>query len=407
MVVVDDGAGAGGMVALAPALGKLAALASLDLSGTSVVMECVVAASTLPVCYSVVMCVAVAVAVAVVVCMYGCVRAAVCGCFVLLVATGNRLCVAARTVLFDWLLRRAAAGMPRPVVACDDPLHDVDVVHALPRQRVGGMHGNVGFGAVVVIGDTAAGKSSLVDRLVHGTFDQHKPMTAGVQAGTLPRNVTPPHTIHGHALAAWCLLLTDVSLSRHCTCCFTDRLRLHDGGGALTPRQPPVDVTIYDCGGQPVPYLGYPLYYLDLRVFCSPKTIYVIVCHARHPNPAPYLRLVAARAPKAPVVMVVTHMDETCGATVDIAHLCGAHPLAYATPSPLLASNKTGEGVDAIRSTLASAMRPWAGRSAATQVHHEFAELHGLEHGHAELGALQHDLAGLVQDAVELEDPPL
>ena len=79
VVVVDDGAGAGGMVALAPALGKLAALASLDLSGTSVVMECVVAASTLPVCYSVVMCVAVAVAVAVVVCMYGCVRAAVCG----------------------------------------------------------------------------------------------------------------------------------------------------------------------------------------------------------------------------------------------------------------------------------------------------------------------------------------
>ena len=54
---------------------------------------------------------------------------------------------------------------------------------------------------VVVIGDSGAGKSSLVDRLVRGTYDKHRPGTAGrVIMGTYaqPHTATQPHS-HAHA----------------------------------------------------------------------------------------------------------------------------------------------------------------------------------------------------------------
>lgn len=107
-------------------------------------------------------------------------------------------------------------------------------------------------------------------------------------------------------------------------------------------------VTIYDCGGQPSDYTSHP-------AFSSPTAGYVVVCDARHPNPAPYLRFVATHAPTAPVLVVVAHIDETAGADQSVPHMCDDDTsLAYATPLPLLVSNKTGEGVDAIRATLAS-----------------------------------------------------
>ena len=74
-------------------------------------------------------------------------------------------------------------------------------------------------------------------------------------------------------------------------------------------------VTIYDCGGQPSDYTSHP-------AFSSPTAGYVVVCDARHPNPAPYLRFVATHAPTAPVLVVVAHIDETAGADQSVPHMC-------------------------------------------------------------------------------------
>ena len=127
------------------------------------------------------------------------------------VVAGNNFDDVGLEALYGWQLRRGAAGLPLPEVRHDDSDHppeaallrEFDVplefstqplsaalAYLQARVRSGGST-TVCRVKVVVVGDGAAGKSSLVDRLVHGTFDQHKVMTDGVFMGTFASSHPP------------------------------------------------------------------------------------------------------------------------------------------------------------------------------------------------------------------------
>jgi len=138
---------------------------------------------------------------------------------VFVVVADNKFDDAGTARLSRWLFHRAADGLPplfvRPDVRYRYPspavLREWDVpqeygsqplINALAYVAARGRSGGsttVCRVKVVVIGDPGAGKSSLVDRLVHGTFDPHKVMTDGVFMGTFAFALSLfPTATHSH-----------------------------------------------------------------------------------------------------------------------------------------------------------------------------------------------------------------
>lgn len=142
----------------------------------------------------------------------------------------NKLGDVGLEALYRWQLRRGAAGLPLPEVDHDESDHppeaallrEFDVPQEFSTQPLSAalayLEARIRSGGsttvcrvkVVVVGDGAAGKSSLVDRLVHGTFDQHKVMTDGVFMGTFASSHLPSrrtgtmqfHTV-AHKITRW------------------------------------------------------------------------------------------------------------------------------------------------------------------------------------------------------------
>jgi hypothetical protein len=154
---------------------------------------------------------------------------------------------------------------------------------------------------IILIGDGAAGKTSLTNRLISNEFDPQEPVTHGIR-------ITP-----------W---------------------QVESGG-----RQ--IKANIWDFGGQEIMHATH-------QFFLSKRSLYVIVLDGRKDEQAEYwLRHVSAFGGGSPVLIVLNKQDENCGFDLNRAHLLRKYPAVQGFYST---SCKKNAGIGEFRAALLAAL---------------------------------------------------
>jgi small GTP-binding protein len=154
---------------------------------------------------------------------------------------------------------------------------------------------------IILIGDGAAGKTSLTKRLISNEFDPQEPVTHGIR-------ITP-----------WPV----------------------ESGG----RQ--IKANIWDFGGQEIMHATH-------QFFLSKRSLYVIVLDGRKDEQAEYwLRHVSAFGGDSPVLIVLNKQDENCGFDLNRAHLLRKYPAVKGFYST---SCKKDTGIGEFRAALLTAL---------------------------------------------------
>jgi internalin A len=154
---------------------------------------------------------------------------------------------------------------------------------------------------IILIGDGAAGKTSLTKRLISNEFDPLEPVTHGIR-------ITP-----------WPV----------------------ESGG----RQ--IKANIWDFGGQEIMHATH-------QFFLSKRSLYVIVLDGRKDEQAEYwLRHVSAFGGGSPVLIVLNKQDENCGFDLNRAHLLRKYPAVKGFYST---SCKKDTGIGEFRAALLAAL---------------------------------------------------